>query len=68
MTYASMFPLRTLEDGERVVATQGDERYPGVIDGVFEPDQGDFEYYVLHDDGSGSFWPRENLELEELVT
>ena len=47
--------------GDRVVARNGDQEFPGVVDAVYDSDQGDFEYYVNHDDGTGSFWPVENL-------
>jgi hypothetical protein len=50
-----------LEVGTRVVATSGEDQYPGIITGRYDEDQGIFEYYVKHDDGDGSFWDRESL-------
>lgn len=54
-----------LKEGQRVRCTNGDDVSMGTIDGVHDHDQGDFEYYVQHDDGRGSFWPRECLEPVE---
>lgn len=51
-------------EGDRVVATLGDLKLPGHVDQVNDTDQGDFEYHVTHDDGSGSFWAREDLDYE----
>jgi hypothetical protein len=50
-----------LSAGQTVIARIGDEAYPGIIVEVNDPDQGDFEYYVDHEDGGGSYWPRECL-------
>jgi hypothetical protein len=44
------------------------ERYLGTILQVNDPDQGDFEYYLDHDEGGGSFWPRENLIVKDDIT
>lgn len=51
--------------GQRVWCVNGDDQTPGVIDQVNDPDQGDFEYHVQHDDGGRSFWPRESLVVEQ---
>lgn len=57
-------PLKTqLSEGSKVIAVLGDSRYPGIISEVNDTDQGDFEYYVDHDNGSGSYWPEECLEI-----
>lgn len=55
--------MNRLSLGTRVKATNGDDVYIGTIVQVNDPDQGDFEYYVDNDDGGGSFWPRECLEI-----
>ena len=52
-----------LEVGDRVVIEYGDVRSYGTVTQVNDEDQGDFEYYVNDDDGTGSFWPRECLTL-----
>jgi len=56
-----------LNVGDRVIIKWMDEdeiRY-GTITQVNDPDQGEFEYYVRHDDGTGSFWPREALKVSK---
>lgn len=48
--------------GTKVVCAVADETFPGVVLDVNDADQGDFEFRVLHDDGTVSFWPRECLQ------
>lgn len=52
-----------LEIGQRVgVVDSGDEIHSvGTVSFVGDPDQGDFEYRVHHEDGTDSFYPREAL-------
>ena len=51
-----------LKVGQGVTCRNGDDEFRGMIAGVYDPGQGDFEYLVRHEDGTTSFWPRECLE------